>query len=222
MNHCRADTELRLRIERIKQRLESTGQVCAPPPAPAMWICLACRTEGPLLQGVSNSVSSTASPRSTRPSRRLQALHGGIAADGPLTRALDAAQPSLVQAPRHRSNGQAQSEGCRADSHAAKDTSSAANGEDHPPALLAAMQQRAPRQRKASRDAQLEGRSQGRVGSGSMLKASSVEALLEELQHKQQECQRSQLEMQVGVSEKKATCIGTRQLQHFATYAIIR
>ena len=30
MNHCRADTELRLRIERIKQRLESAGQVCAP------------------------------------------------------------------------------------------------------------------------------------------------------------------------------------------------
>ena len=142
-------------------------------------------------------MSTTASPRPTRPSRRLQALHNGTAAVGPLTRALDAAQPSFVQAPQHCSHGQAQREGGGPSSHVAEDTSSAADGEDHPSALLAAVQPRAPRQRKASRDAQLEGQSQGRVGSASMLKASSVEALLEELQHKQQECQRSQLEMQV-------------------------
>ena len=141
-------------------------------------------------------MSTMASPRPTRPSRRLQALHNGTAA-GQLTRALDAAQPSLLQAPQHRSHEQAQREGGGADSHAAEDTSSAADGEDRPSALLAAVQQRAPRQRKASRDAQLEGQSQGRVGGTGTLKASSVEALLEELQHKQQECRHSQLEMQV-------------------------
>lgn len=89
-----------------------------------------------------------------------------------------------------------QRKGGGADSHAAEDTSSAALGED-PSGLLAAVQQRAPRQRKASRDAQLESQSQGRVGSAGMLKACSVEALLDELQHKQQECRRSQQEMQV-------------------------
>ena len=157
----------------------------------------ACHTEGSSLQGVSSPVSTMASPRPTRPSRRLQALHNGTAAGGPLTRALDAAQPSLVQAPQHRSHGQAQRDGGRAESHAAEDTSSAADGEDQPPALLAAVQHRAPRQRRASRDAQLEGQSQGRVGGAGTLKASSIEALLEELQHKQQECRSSQLEMQV-------------------------